>query len=89
MYDIFTCITSESVNSARDVVPVLIARLRFCVLLYCVCVFECNVYVGMFEEVGEFSNFWTVVCEGCPFFCFRLYPVFGLFVVSFVLSDLL
>ena len=29
-------------------------------------VFECNVYVGMFEEVGEFSDFWTVVCEGYP-----------------------
>jgi len=36
--------------------------------VYCVCVFECNVYVGMFEEVGKSSNFWTVVSEGCPFF---------------------
>ena len=67
MYDIFTCIKSEFVNSAR-VVVVFIDRFRLCILLYCVCVFECNVYVGMFEEVGEFSNFWTVVCEGCRFF---------------------
>jgi len=67
MYDIFTCITSEFVYSARVVVPVYIDCLRFCILLYCVCVFECSVYVGMFEEVGEFSNFWTVVWEGCPF----------------------
>ena len=33
-------------------------------------VFECNVYVGIFEEAGEFSNFWTVICEGCLFFVF-------------------
>ena len=84
----FTCITSEFVNSAHVVVLVFIERLWFCILLYCFCVLECNVYVGIFDEFGEFSNFWTVVCEGCPFF--RLYPVFGgLFVVSFVLSDLL
>jgi len=44
----------------------------------------------MFEVVGEFSNFWTVECKGSPFFGFRLYPLFGgLFVVSFVLSNLL
>jgi uncharacterized membrane protein YcgQ (UPF0703/DUF1980 family) len=42
-----------------------------------------------FEEVGEFSDIWTVVCEGCPFFCFRLYPVFGGLFVSFVHLDLL
>jgi len=39
MYDNFTYITSEFVNSARVVVPVFIDRLRFCILLYCVCVF--------------------------------------------------
>ena len=55
---------------------VFIERLWFCILLYCFCVLECNVYVGIFDEFGEFSNFWTVVCEGCPFF-FRLFPVFG------------
>ena len=81
MYDNFTYITSEFVNSARVVVPVFVDRLRLCVFLYCVCVFECNVYVGMFEEVGEFSNFWTVVCEVYPFFVF----VFILCLVDFLL----
>jgi len=80
MYDILHDITSECVNSARVVVLVFIDRLWFCILLYCVCVFECNVYVGMFEEVGEFSNFWIVVCEGCPFFVF----VFILCLVEFL-----
>jgi hypothetical protein len=28
----------------------------------------------MFEEVGEFFNFWTVVCEGCSFFVFVFIP---------------
>jgi hypothetical protein len=36
----------------------------------------------MFEEVGEFSNFWTVVCEGCPFF--RLFPAFGGLLFCFI-----
>jgi len=88
MYDIFTCIKSEFVNSAR-VVVVFIDRFRLCILLYCVCVFECNVYVGMFEEVGEFSNFWTLVCEGCPFFVFVFILCLVDFVVSCVLFDLL
>jgi hypothetical protein len=34
----------------------------------------------MFEEVGEFSNFWTVVCEGCLF----LVVVFILCLVDFL-----
>ena len=56
------------VNSAHVVVLTFVEGVWFCVLLYYVCVFECNVYVGMFEEVGKSSNFWIVVCKGCPFF---------------------
>jgi hypothetical protein len=44
----------------------------------------------MFEEIGEFSNLWTVVCKGCPFFCFNFYPAFGgFFAVAFGFSGLL
>ena len=50
-------------------------------MLYCVCAFECNIYVGMFEEIGEFSNLWTMICKGCPFFVF----IFILFLVDFLL----
>jgi len=53
-------------------------------MLYCVCAFECNIYVGMFEEIGEFSNLWTMVCKGCPFFVF----IFILFLVDFLLLHL-
>jgi len=35
----------------------------------------------MFEEIGVFYNFWTVVCEGCSFFIF----VFILCLVDFLL----
>ena len=35
--------------------------LWFCTVMYCVCAFECNIYVGMFEEIGEFSNLWTMI----------------------------
>ena len=84
----FTCITCEFVYSTHVVILVFIERPRHCILLYCVCAFECNVCVGMFEEDGKFSNFWNMVCEDC-FFCFRLYPVFGGLFVAFVLSNLL
>jgi hypothetical protein len=67
----FTCIASESVNSAHVIILIFIEGLWFCILLYCVFVFEYNVYVGMFEEVGEFSNFWT----GSPFFVFVFFCV--------------
>jgi len=55
--------------------------LWFCTVLYCVCAFECSIYVGMFEDIGEFSNLWTMVCKGCPFFVF----IFILFLVDFLL----
>ena len=37
--------------------------------------FECNIYVRIFEDIGEFSNFWTMICKGCPFFIFILFLV--------------
>ena len=52
--------------------------LWFCTVLYCVCAFQCNIYVGMFEEIGEFSNLWTMVRKGCPFYVF----IFILFLVD-------
>ena len=63
---------------------VFVGCLWFCAMLYCVCAFECNIYVGMFEEIGEFSNLWTMVCKGCPFFVF----IFILFLVDFLLLHL-
>ena len=58
-------------------------------MLYCVCAFECNVYIGVFEEIGEFYNLWTVVCKFCPFFVFTFILFIGGFFVAFVLSGLL
>ena len=34
----------------------------------CIITLKGNPYVGMFEEVGNFSYFWAVICECCPFF---------------------
>jgi len=34
-------------------------------------------HVCMFEQVGDFSYFWTIVREGCPSFVFVSF--FGLF----------
>jgi hypothetical protein len=49
-------------------------------LLYGVCASECNTYVRVFEEVGQFSYPWAVIGEDCPFFGFTC-----VFVCSFVL----
>jgi len=51
--------------------------LGFDALLYCVCAFESDVYVCMFEEI----DFWAVVCKCCSFFVF----IFCCSYVSFVL----
>ena len=45
-----------------------VSILGFDALLYCICAFECDVYVGVFKWVGKFSDLWTVLCECCPFF---------------------
>ena len=53
----FTCTASEFVNSTRVVVLVFVDRLRFCILLYCVCVFECNFYVLCLKRLVSFLIF--------------------------------
>jgi hypothetical protein len=49
--------------------------------LYRVCTSESYLDVCLFEEVGDFSDFMAVVCEGGPFFGF----VVGIVCVSFLL----
>jgi len=39
-------------------------------LLYRVRASEGYLYICLFEEVGDFSDFVTVICEGGPFFVF-------------------
>jgi len=34
----------------------------------------------MFEQIDDFSYFWTIVCKGCPSFVF--FSFFGLFLVG-------
>ena len=77
----FTCVTCEFVYSTHVIFLVFVECLWFCTVLYCICAFECNIYVGMFEEISEFSNLWTMICTGCPFFVF----IFFLFLVDFLL----
>ena len=36
-------------------------------LLYAIAAFESYVYVRVFEQVCDLSDFWGVVCEGGPF----------------------
>jgi hypothetical protein len=55
----FTCVTCESVYSTHVIYLIFVVCLWFCTVLYCVCAFECNIYVGMFDEIGGFSNLWT------------------------------
>jgi hypothetical protein len=43
-----------------------------CELLYGICVLEGYSHVCMFEQVGDFSYFWTIIREGCPSFVFFL-----------------
>jgi len=74
----FTFVTCYSTHV---IFLVFVWCLWFCTVLYCVCAFECNIYVGVFEEIDEFSNLWTMVCKGCPFFVF----IFILFLVDFLL----
>ena len=57
----FTCVTCEFVYSTHVIFLVFVGCLWFCTVMYCVCAFECNIYVGMFEEIGEFSNLWTMI----------------------------
>jgi hypothetical protein len=49
--------------------------------LYHVCASESYLDVCLFEEVGEFSDFMAVVCEGGPLFG----SVVGIICVSFLL----
>jgi hypothetical protein len=49
--------------------------------MYRVCASESYLDVCLFEEVGDFSDFMAVVCEGGPFFGF----VVGIVCVSFLL----
>ena len=69
----FAC---EFVYSARIVVLGAIGSLWFSVLYY-VSALECDTYVGVFEEIGNFSYFRAMVCKDCPFFLsiFVLLPV--------------
>ena len=81
MYDILHMLHVSFVYSTHVIFLVFVGCLWFCAMLYCVCAFECNVYFGMFEEIGEFSDLWTMVCKVCPFFAF----IFMLFLVDFLL----
>jgi hypothetical protein len=44
--------------------------------LYGAGTFKGNSYVGMFEEVRGLPYFWSMECEGCPFFVFVFVVVF-------------
>ena len=63
----FTCVTCEFVYSTHVIFLDFVGCLWFCTGLYCVCAFDYSIYVGMFEEIGEFSNLWAMICKCCPF----------------------
>ena len=69
MYDILR-VTCAFVYSSHVIFLVFVGCLWFCTVLYYICAFEFNIYVGMFEEIVEFSDLWTMVLKGCPFFVF-------------------
>ena len=42
-------------------------------------------YVGVFEQVSDFSYEWAVVCECCSYFLHMLFVVCMVFIVMVVL----
>ena len=58
-------------------------------LLYRVCASEGYFDVCLFENVGDFSEFMAVVCEGGPFFGFVVGIVCVIFFVAYAFSILL
>ena len=59
----------------------------FCELLYCVCASECNVYVRVFEEVGQLSYPWAVVGEDCLFLFLFVFVSFSRVLGVFFVCD--
>jgi hypothetical protein len=48
-----------------------------CVTLYCICIPECDAFVGVFEEIGNFSCSWAIVGK-VVHFLFLLSPLSGI-----------
>ena len=65
-------ITCELVKSTFFLVHCLICYCGFYELMYCSCS-KCYAYVGIFEQVGDFSYLWAVVGECSPEFLFFLF----------------
>ena len=68
---------------------VFVGCLWFCTVLYCVCAFECSVYVGMFEGLVSFliCGLWYV--KVAHFLFSSLSCFWWIFFVAFVFSGLL
>ena len=62
------CFTYQLVYAAFVVVLHCVVGFGFGQLLQCVCTFKCYLYVSLFEEVSDLSNFGIVISEGGPFF---------------------
>jgi hypothetical protein len=71
LYIHLTGFACEFVYSARIAVLGATASIWYCVSA------ECDTYVGVFEEIGNFSYFRSMLSKDCPFFLsvFVLLPV--------------